>query len=90
MKKYLTRIETSVGYETYILLIESETGITIIDGTYVINNGLITTINVIQTSDSIDQGPFKKDYYKELRFPITNTLVSEQSFEYGDKTTPEN
>ena len=89
MTKYLTRIETSIGVETYILLVESENALYTSSGAYHIDNAQITKIYVRYSNDSEKHGPFKLDYYKKLRFPIENTLVSEQSFEYGPETTKE-
>ena len=91
MIKYLTRVETSSGYETYRLLIESEKEMTYSEGFYYIYDALISKVDITQSDESKKVGPFAaKQFYQKLRFPIHNTIVSEQMFEYGETKTENN
>ena len=84
MKKYLTRIETSVGYETYRLVIESEDAMSYNSIYYYIQNASIVTVRTVHSNASLNDGPFKKGFFDYLKFPIATTLMSQQLFEYGD------
>jgi len=86
VKKYLIRLETCVGGETYRLAIESENPPYASScGRYYVKNAQLTQIDIRQTNDSLTFGPFKKNVvYSELSFPIINTIMSEQVIEYGD------
>jgi hypothetical protein len=85
MKKILTRIETSVGYETYRLLIESKGIMSRGDGGYYyILDASIISVLIIQSNNSLTNGPFKIGFYDILKFPIEKTLMSQQSLDYGD------
>jgi len=87
MKKYLTRIETSVGYETYRLVIESERPMTYNSIYYYIENASIISVKTVHSNASLKDGPFKKGFFNFLKFPIVTTLMSQQLFEYGDIET---
>jgi len=90
MKKILTRIETSGGYETYRILIESEHSMETSGNYYYIKDASIINVEITQSNNSLTKGPFKKGFYDILRFPIVTTLMSQQSLDYGDvKTKPE-
>jgi hypothetical protein len=86
MLKYLTRVETNIGYENYKLLIESEKSMDYNDGFYYIENAFMNEVKVSQSSSSDTFVP--KQFYQKLVFPIHNTIFSEQKFEYGDDNKP--
>jgi hypothetical protein len=79
MDKFLTRIETTVGYETYRILMESEDTISSIKGFYYILNAKIVSVQITKSNASIRQGPFNIGVYDILRFPINKTLMSQQT-----------
>jgi len=82
MVKYLTRVETNIGYENYKLLIESEEPMDCNGGSYYIENAFMSEVSVSQTSSS--NTFVAKQFYQKLKFPMQNTFYSEQKFEYGD------
>jgi len=79
MEKILTRIETTVGYETYRILVESDDTMSSSNGFYYILNPTIVSVQITKSNASITQGPFNKGVYDILKFPINKTLMSQQT-----------
>ena len=86
MTKYLIRIETSIGYENYRLILESTNRVqSTSSGNYYISDVLISSVTIFQSNSSRSDGPFiNGKFYDKLIFPIQGTLVSQQAFEFGD------
>ena len=83
MVKFLTRVEVSVGHETYKLLIESENRMDYNDNHYYVDDALISEVHTVQ-SNTTSGTPFTaKQFYQRLKFPMQSTTYSEQKFEYG-------
>jgi len=81
MNKLITRIETTVGYETYNLVIESkpEDSMSSSKGFYYIFNARILKVETKKSDNSKKTGPFEEGLYDLLKFPINKTLMSQQT-----------